>query len=198
MPDQTTKPHVHRAIILELKRIEESALYSGESQFEQAKLWRGINLMLGAPAAALAAIAGATALASTSGRLAAGIIALVAAGLGAVATTLNAPHRSKESQDSGNAYLALLSDCRITRTIELPTSSDAGAQAALATLRSQQDAINRKATPPSFYAYWRAKRNIERGRQTYEVDRKEAHPSAHVANREGSEHPSPHRDDPCA
>jgi fermentation-respiration switch protein FrsA (DUF1100 family) len=168
--NQTAKP-VHRAVILELKRIEESTTYSSQSQFEQAKLWRGINLLFGVPAAVLAAVAGATALASTSGRLAAGIIALVAAGLGAVTTTLNASQRSKEAQDVGNAYLALMSHCRMTRTVELPNASDDAARAALAALRAQHDSINSKATPPSFYAFWRAKRNIERGRETYEVDK---------------------------
>lgn len=33
----------------ELDRIEESAEYSVQSQFEQAKLWRGINLLFGVP-----------------------------------------------------------------------------------------------------------------------------------------------------
>jgi len=58
-----------KAIEDELLRIEEGATYSSQSQFEQAKLWRGTNLVLGVPAAALAGVAGATALASTTGRV---------------------------------------------------------------------------------------------------------------------------------
>jgi hypothetical protein len=92
-----------KAIADELARIEEGAEYSSNSQFEQAKLWRGTNLVLGVPAAVLAAVAGATALATTAGRVAAGILALCAAGLGAVMTTLNAARRAEQAHVSGNA-----------------------------------------------------------------------------------------------
>jgi hypothetical protein len=33
-----------KAIAAELERIEEGGIYSSNSQFEQAKLWRGANL----------------------------------------------------------------------------------------------------------------------------------------------------------
>jgi hypothetical protein len=157
-------------ISIEFSRIEESAEFSSQAQFEQAKLWRGINLLLGVPAAALAAVAGATALASTSGRVAAGIIALVAAGLGAVVTTLNAAQRTEQAQAAGNLYLALQSDARISREIDLPNQSTEAAREALQGLRVRQDEINQQSALPSFYAYWRAKRNISKGRQTYVVD----------------------------
>jgi hypothetical protein len=85
----------------ELERIEEGAEYSSNSQFEQAKLWRGTNLVLGVPAAVLAAVAGGTALASTAGRVVAGVLALCAAGLGAVMTTLNAARRAEQAHVAG-------------------------------------------------------------------------------------------------
>lgn len=109
-----------KAIADELERIEEGAMYSSQSQFEQAKLWRGTNLILGVPAAALAGVAGATALASTTGRVAAGILALCAAGFGAVMTTLNAARRAEQAHIASNAYLALRNDARRLRTIDLP------------------------------------------------------------------------------
>lgn len=99
----TVDDQQRNAISTELARIEEGAEYSSNSQFEQAKLWRGTNLVLGVPAAVLAAVAGATALASTAGRVAAGILALCAAGLGAVMTTLNAARRAEQAHVAGNA-----------------------------------------------------------------------------------------------
>lgn len=48
-------PESHLPIAEEADRIHESALYSAQGQFEQAKLWRMINLLLGVPGAALAA-----------------------------------------------------------------------------------------------------------------------------------------------
>ena len=40
----------------ELSRIEETAMLSARSQFEQAKYWRAVNLVLGVPAAVLARV----------------------------------------------------------------------------------------------------------------------------------------------
>ncbi len=154
----------------ELSRIAEAAGYASQSQFEQAKFWRGVNLALGVPAAGLAAVAGATALASTSGRIAAGIIALAAAGLGGVVTTLNAAQRTEQAQAAGNLYLSLQSDARIAREVDLGGQDPGEAREALAELRVRQDEINQQAALPSFYAYWRAKTSIAKGRQTYDVD----------------------------
>jgi hypothetical protein len=90
------------AINTELSNVEESAKWSAQGQFEQAKLWRATHLVLGVPSATPAAIAGATAIASTTGRVAAGIVALVSAGLGAVAASLDAAGRAESAQTSGN------------------------------------------------------------------------------------------------
>jgi hypothetical protein len=155
----------------ELSRIEESATFSAQAQFEQAKYWRAVNLILGVPAAVLAAVAGATALASTTGRVPAGVIALVAAGLSAITTTLNAAQRTEQGQAAGNLYLALQSDARIAREADLPRQSFDEARAALADLRIRQDEINQSSALPARYAYGRAKKNIERGRQRYAIDR---------------------------
>lgn len=46
------------AIEDELRRLEESAMYSGQIQFEETKIWRRVNLTLGIPASVLAAVAG--------------------------------------------------------------------------------------------------------------------------------------------
>lgn len=160
-----------QAIGKELSRMEESAKFSAQAQFEQAKYWRAVNLILGVPAAALAATAGATALASTTGRVPAGIIALAAAGLSAITTTLNAAQRTEQGQAAGNLYLALQSDARIARETDLPCQSFDEARAALAELRVRQDEINQSSALPARYAHWRARKNIESGGQSYDIDR---------------------------
>jgi hypothetical protein len=158
------------AVGVELSRIEEAAMYAGQAQFEQAKYWRAVNLCLGVPAAILAAIAGGTALASTAGRVPAGIVALVAAGLSAITTTLNAAQRTEQAQAAGNLYLALQSDARIAREADLPRQSFDDAREVLAELRKRQDDINASSALPARFAYWRAKKNIESGGQSYAVD----------------------------
>lgn len=160
------------AIESELLRIEESATYSSQSQFEQAKFWRGTNLALGTPAAVLAAVAGATGLASTTGRTTAAILALIAAGLGAVMTTLNAARRAEQAHVAANAYLSLRNDVRRLRTIDLPVLVYETLRQEFQELAARETEINQSAAIPSRFAYWLGKRNIERGRTQYEVDRR--------------------------
>jgi hypothetical protein len=52
----------------EVRQLEESVTQSAQNQLEQAKLWRGVNVVFGVPEAALAAIAGGTGLAGVAGR----------------------------------------------------------------------------------------------------------------------------------
>jgi hypothetical protein len=154
----------------ELSRIEESAMWSAQGQFEQAKQWRGLNLFLGVPTSALAAIAGATALAGTAGRYFAGVLALAAAALGAVLTTVNASHRTNQASAAGNAYLEIQTAARQARLIDLPSMDVDEARAMLAELTARRDEQNKTAEPPNRLAYSRVRKNIEGGGQQYEVD----------------------------
>lgn len=103
------KPDFKR-LMAEGRRIEESAMWSGQNQFEQAKIWRGSNYIIGIPSTTLGAIAGATTLATTVGRLWAGLAMLVAAALAAIMTLLNLARHTDEALVSANAYLAVQQD----------------------------------------------------------------------------------------
>lgn len=153
----------------ELKRLEEAARFSAQSQFEQAKFWRLMNYILGVPAAVLAAVSGGLVLANSLGLLP-GILALAAAGLAAAQTTINASERMTRSQTAGNAYLALQQDARVLRTVDLATLPHSEARAELLQLVARQQEVNKSADPPNFYAYWRGGQNIRKGRQEFEVD----------------------------
>jgi len=69
--------------------------------------------MLGLPAAVLATVAGATGLASTAGRVAAAIIALVAAGLTTAATFLNSDNNQRRNIVMSAAWSELADDARL-------------------------------------------------------------------------------------
>jgi hypothetical protein len=153
----------------EVDRIHESALYSAQGQFEQAKLWRGINLLLGAPAAAAAAVAGGTGLSGHAGYWP-GILALIAAALSATLTTLNASRRMTQSQASGNAYLQLQTAARQLLSIDIVTMTRDEARTELRNLTNSRDELNKTADQPSRFAYWLAQRNVKKGQQTYQVD----------------------------
>jgi hypothetical protein len=154
----------------ELGRLEESASYSAQSQFEQAKLWKGVNLFVGAPASILAAISGAAGLSDAANRVIAAYIALAAAGLGALVTILNTNRRVSQAQSSANAYLEIQTAARQLRLIDLDVISYEEARAQLRELTARRDDVNKTADVPSFYAYWRGQNNIGKGRQSYSID----------------------------
>ena len=159
------------AIADELRRLEESAMFSAQTQFESAKHWRSLHLMLGIPTGLLAAIAGTTALVESTGRVAAGILALISAGLSAVMTTVNAPQRMTHATTCANAYLEVQTAARQTHSVDLLTMPVDDARSRLAELTARRDEQNRTADPPGRRAYRRAQANIGRGGQTYAVDR---------------------------
>jgi hypothetical protein len=160
------------AIAAEADRIHESALYSSQGQFEQAKLWRLLNLLLGVPAAVLAAVSGGTGLAGHGG-VVPGVLALIAAAFGATLTTVNASRRMTQAQVSANAFLQLQTAARQFMAIDLATLNRDDAREALRNLTNTRDELNKTADPPSRYAYWLSRRNINRGGQAYEADRGE-------------------------
>lgn len=149
-------------------------MYSAQNQFEQAKQWRGINLILGLPASVLAAVSGATALASTAGRLWAGLLALGAAAFGAVLTTVNASHRTNQASSAANAYLEIQTAARQARLLDLPVADIEEIRATLAEITARRDEQNKTAEPPNRWARRRAQKNISTGGQTYKVDFTEA------------------------
>jgi hypothetical protein len=172
----TSDAAVRRAIDDELQRVEESARFSAQSQFEQAKQWRALNLLLGIPASVLAALSGAATLAETAGRLPAGVLALAAAAFGATLTTLNAAHRFAQAQSSANEFLGIQTAARQARLVDLPTQPIDQARAALGNLTTRLDEQRKVADPPNRWAYRRGQRNIRADGQTYEVDRQRPTP----------------------
>ncbi|GAA1723118.1 hypothetical protein GCM10009765_83850 [Fodinicola feengrottensis] len=159
-----------RALDEEFQRLEESAMYSAQNQFEVAKQWRGVNLMLGLPASVLAAVSGATALASTTGRLWAGLLALAAAAFGAILTTINASHRTNQAAAAANAYLAIQTAARQARLLDLHSSDLDDARNTLAEITARRDEQNKTAEPPNKWARRRAQKSIGSGGQTYGID----------------------------
>lgn len=170
-PDDASEAKRRKAIEDELQRLEESAKYSAQAQFELTKQWRGINLTLGLPASVLAAVSGATALISTTGRIPAGILALAAAGFGAILTTINAAQRMNQAAAAANAYLEIQTAARQARQVDLPYLSIDEARQALAEITARRDEQNKTAEPPNKRAFKRAKANIKNGGQTYSVDK---------------------------
>lgn len=173
-PDERQGESAHsdalKAIEDELRRIEEAATYASQSQFSQAKIWRAVNLFLGTLATALAAAAGGGVLANLIGKTEAGLVALAAAVVGALMTSINANRRAEQAHVAANAYLSLQADARIARTVDLAGMTLEAARARLAELSARREEINKGAEIPFYLAYLLGRRNVERGGTTYEVD----------------------------
>ena len=94
----------------EVSRVHESAMLSSQTQFEYSKTWRRVDRWVGGAAALLAAISAAGGLSEVMSAKWAGLIALFAAGTGAVAATLGAPKAKERAAASATALLALQQD----------------------------------------------------------------------------------------
>lgn len=158
------------AITAELKRVEEDSQHSAASQFALAQQFRSVELVAGIPSTALAAVAGVAALADTTNRVAAGVIALVAAGLGAVVVFVGAASQSARASSAGNTYLAIAADARRARQIDLLLLTTAESRELLASLTARAQKQNLAAQPPNMLARWAGKRSVERGDRVHAVD----------------------------
>lgn len=158
----------------ELHRLHEALMWSSQVQFEQMKLWRAMNILLGTPAAVLAAVAGGTGLAAEGSGAVPSVLALLAAGFGAALTTLNPSRRVSQAQASANAYLELQTLTRQLLTIDLLQLNADEAREQLASITERREEVNKTADPPGAYARFRAARNLRSGGQTYEVDKDNA------------------------
>jgi cell division protein FtsX len=160
-------------IVIEAKRIHESAMWSSQSQFEQAKIWSKRNNVLGVPSTGLAAIAGVAGLADLLGNRWTGFLAISASFLTAILTTLNYSKKIDQAHASANAYLALQQDARIFIEVDSKNNSTEELRELLAKLVARQQEINGTANITSPKARKKAEKNINDGRQSYEVDKPE-------------------------
>ena len=93
----------------------------------RAGRYNGLYVLLGLPAAVLAAVAGVTVLASTAGRLAAGIVALMSAALSASATFLDSAKKSDQAAKLNTEWEDLYNEMRVCRLTELASfTTDSG------------------------------------------------------------------------
>jgi hypothetical protein len=111
------------------------------------KAWASAYYCIGLPATILAAVSGATGLASQSGRIAAGIIALVAAGFAATVTFLDSESKRKENDSFAAGWQSLAEKARLTflavRRAEDWKTSDESMETLVA-LNSERDTLLRR------------------------------------------------------
>lgn len=159
-----------RPIAAEIHRIHESALWSSQVQFEQMRRWRGVHYSIGVAAALSASLAGAGGLAKFHIWWLPPTLALFAAGMGAIVTTLNPAQRGSQARAAAVEYQELQTEARQLLTVDLADLSKEEARTHLTDLTARRDALNKTAEPPGSAAYKKAKKLLEAGGQTYEQD----------------------------
>lgn len=154
------------AILDQFGELEDRAMWSAQGQFEQSKHWQSMNLWLGSLSAVSAAISGALVLAQFGLDLIGGGLALVAAGGGAILTTVNASQRATKASAAANAYLEIQTSAKRAKAVDVLWAELDDARQLLQGLADRMDEQNKAAEPISPRAYRRARRNISAGGQS--------------------------------
>ena len=159
-------------IIKEAKRIEEDGLFSAKGHFYASQFWEKFHFWIGVPSAILAAVAAASALFQfVNHNIIAGILSMVVSALTAVATFINPNEKSSNHHRAGNRYNSLRNKARIFYKIEMQTISDEKVLLdKLNKINETRDKLNKESPQISKRDYEKAKRGIEKGEASYNID----------------------------
>ena len=140
LPDEVSKETIELAVgspslptslhTGEIDRALEEIITGSEKASEwhsnRAAVYGRAYYALGLPAVVLAALAGATGLASTAGRIPAAIIALVSAALGAAATFLNSAGQRAYHQEMASQWYMIAGEAKLHRFEEADWVTEGG------------------------------------------------------------------------
>jgi hypothetical protein len=167
-------PRPKDEIIREAKRIYEDVLYSSKSHFVAARIWSNVHLSVGLAAVLTTALAAGLVSSDpiTHKSLATWLFvasAIFSAGL----TFLNPNERAGAHLNCGNHYDALRNRIRIFWSVQcwLGDIDLAALAAQLQGLSGDKDRLNLSSPQPPGWAYAIARKQIEAGQASFEVDK---------------------------
>lgn len=159
------------SLVKEAERIGEDALYSSKGHFNAADSWRRLNYGLGIPAVTMSAVAGLSAFADfDKSNVVAGILALLVAVLTAISTFLNPEEQAAAHHAAGSKFNSLKNRCRLFATTSTARVSISDLARQLRELSDERDDLNESSPPIPGRAFRRARKGIEAGEASYEVD----------------------------
>lgn len=154
----------------ELARLEESARWSSQTQFEAAKAWQRWNFRLGVPASVFGLFSGGAAFLDSFPRWVVGTGALIGAALAGIATVLAAERRAQQAKTCANTFHDIQDDARRLLLIDLATLAADDARTQLTSLTDRYSETRHAADAPNRRAYNRAAKNLREGGQQFAVD----------------------------
>lgn len=160
-------------VVAEARRIEEDSEHSSKGHYNAGVRWGRYHLLIGLPAALVAALASAAAFKDCP-ELAGGL-ALLSTALTTVLTFLKPSERAEMHRSVAGQYHKLRNQTRIFREIELADGlGEADARRRLFEFASQRDDLNATAPGIPRCDYEKAKQDIDGGRSRYQVDEEKA------------------------
>lgn len=174
MPEQSTAEvpvsQTKEAIIDEAKRIEENCLHSSKGHLVAAGFWTKFNYWIGIPTAIIAAIGGLLGFSQHSNT--SGIIAMIVAISTSISTFINPKDKYNSHFMAGNNYDSLLTKVRMFWSIDCKReNSDTILTEKLKEYSEQRERLNRDCPQIPKWAYKLAKKGIEAGEASYQVDK---------------------------
>ena len=153
----------------EASRVEEDTEHSFKGHYNAATRWARYHLLIGLPAALVAAVAGAAAFKGHPEW--AGALALMSTALTTVLTFLKPSERAEIHKAVAGQYQALRNQARIFREIGLFDGMTAEeAKTRLFELAEARDELNQRAPAIARGDYELAKQDIDGGRARYRTD----------------------------
>jgi hypothetical protein len=170
LPVPTSVPEYLLPIGEELSRLEESARYSAQVQFEAAKSWHRWNLALGVPASIFGLFTSGAAFTGRFDAWIVGTCALIGAALAGAMTVLGAERRATRAKTCANTFHDIQDDARRLLNIDLCGLDHEGSRAALTALTDRYSEPRQTADAPAKRFYDRAKNNLAEGGQQFAID----------------------------
>lgn len=155
--------------------MEEGLLYSSKGHFAASGIWSNFHLVIGVPAAILAAIASAAALRKFDPEgIVSAVCSMIVVVLTAVMTFLNPNSKASAHLNAGNSYDSLMNRVRIFWSIDCwRTEGDEVLVERLNHMSEQKDKLNQTCPQIPHWAYLIAKRGIAAGEGRYSIDGKD-------------------------
>lgn len=167
------------ALVREAKRLEEDTTYTSKGHYAAADWWQRVHLRVGAPTAALSAIAGLVIVAGPAKLFGVpvdavfGAVAIAGAASTAVMTFLGPEKRGTEHHAAGDRYNAVKGRARRFREIDaLGPMTDHELSDRLDAMIKERDELNASSPLVPESVHEKARKAIEVGETEYRVDEK--------------------------